>query len=169
MFKNKSCIWWILIGWWLAIIYYFGIWWWLTPLKKFLNKNKTKNIKVSVKSWGKYNNNITEWQKSHAKDQWINANFTSKNLYQFSWMNDIPAKLIHDKTNEFDTKAILVLIDNIEVGYIPKPINEQHFKSLLSAKNVKAAIHGGNAKYKDEYGDIILNAYSPLVDLYIEL
>lgn len=40
MFKNKSFLWWILVGWWIFLLYIISIGWIIEPVKYFSNKNK---------------------------------------------------------------------------------------------------------------------------------
>lgn len=58
MFKNKSCIWWIVIGWWLITIYYLGIWWWLTPIKLVIKKIKEKKEISKTKIQANYKEKV---------------------------------------------------------------------------------------------------------------
>lgn len=124
-------------------------------LFKFNKAPKKSNLQFQLQTWGKMEQNITEWMSHNVRDQWKNAKYTSKRLYRFPRTNDIPVTLKAEKSNKYDSKAILVLIDARPIGYVPRPYNQNNYSKLLKAKNGFAEIHGGDFKYKDNYGDIV--------------
>lgn len=128
------------------------------------------SFSFEIKSWGNDLQNISKWQKENARDQWSNAKYSSKKLYQYSWVNTTGRiKFVPEPKNEYDKFAIVVYLDNYKIGYIPKPINEQHYKKLLNCKNIEVDIHGGSSKYIDEYGDLIVNKGEPVVKVTVSI
>lgn len=143
----------------------------LNKLKDILKEQNDKKlipIKFEVRSWEKYIDNISRWQRENARDQWINGKYSSKPLYQYSWTSITDGiRLVPEPKNEHDRYAIEVYIDNYMVGYVPKPINEQYYKKLIKTKEIKADVHGGNSKYIDEYGDLIVDKRDPVVKVTV--
>lgn len=60
-------------------------------------------------------------------------------------------KLIRDPSNEYDENAIKVLIDENEVGYVPKKTNVKLIKELDNFQLFKAFVSEGT--YKDSSND----------------
>lgn len=167
MWRGKSFIWWILIGWWWIPVYYLCIWWWLTPITKLFSPKSIPTNQIpnfAVRSWGEYLQNIATWQHNNARHQWVNASFSSKPLYEYSWSNAV-VNLVAEPSNEFDTQAIAVYLDGMHIGYVPHEINDNFHKALLAHPRVYAKIHGGSAKFIDEYGDLIVTKRDPIVEL----
>ena len=142
---------------------------WLKSLADKPEKTNKGLTKIKIVSWGNHLKHIREWQKENARDQWVNAKYGSKKLYQYSWMSDVPIELIHEKHNEFDNQAIIVVLNGYDVGYIPRPTNREHFNQLLKLKNVTATVRGGDSKFKDQYGDIVKINDDPVVEIEVEL
>ena len=135
-----------------------------TPAKKAIS------VKFTVRAWDEFLDNIVEWQKKNARDQWIGANFTNKPLYQYAWKTVTDSvSFIPEPENEFDQYAIGVYLNGEQVGYVPRPKNETHYNELLNAKTITADIHGGSSKYMDEYGDLIVDKNDPVVEIKITL
>lgn len=154
----------------------FGIGWLVDSVLAFANiKNSKQNnrqiqndiLAFQVRSWEEYLDNISEWQKANARDQWVNAKYSSKKLYQYSWMTTNDIKLIPEPKNEHDKYAIGVHLGQYKIGYIPKPVNEQYYRQLIKDGEIKADIHGGNSKCIDAYGDLIVDKQNPVVEITI--
>ena len=129
---------------------------------------KATSIKFTVRAWGEFLNNINEWQKEYARDQWIDGKFSNKPLYQYAWKTATDSiSFIPEPENEFDEYAIGVYLDGEQVGYVPRPKNETHYNELIKAKTITADIHGGNSKYIDQYGDLILEKNDPVVEITV--
>lgn len=175
MKKTHGIVWWLFIGWWAYLIYFSFVWWWLTPLKKLIGKKKTSQSnttvpKFAILSWGDSLQNLKNWQRNNARDQWINAKYSAKKLYHYSWIqNSARASLRAEPTNPHDKKAIALYLDDLHVGYVPREINELYYDHLLSLSNVTVNIHGGDAKYIDETGDLISDKSDPIVEVTVTL
>lgn len=149
----------------------------LNKLNDYLSKQHIKDpvpfkkpspIKFKVMSWGEFSKNITRWQKENAKDQWINARHSTKKLYRYSWLTDAENIVFKpEPKNEHDKNAIAVYLGNYQIGYVPRVVNEQYHNKLIKVKRIEAEIHGGDSKYKDEYGDLIVDRNEPVVDITV--
>jgi hypothetical protein len=143
----------------------------LNKLKDGINKRNIKKlipIEFEVSSWGEYIDNISKWQKEYARDQWIDAKYSSKPLYQYSWMSNIKdIRLTPEPRNKHDKNAIEIYLGDYKIGYVPRPLNEQYYKELIKSKEIKADIHGGNSKCIDAYGDLIVDKRDPIVKITI--
>lgn len=83
-------------------------------------------------------------------------NFAGKKIFKYNYSRKIAA-LVPEPNNIHDPNAIMVMIDNVHVGYVPADYCE-HIKKLLkskSIKNVEAQIYGGDYKYIDSEGDLV--------------
>lgn len=135
------------------------------------HETKPSPLKFTIISWGEFAENITKWQNENARDQWINAKYSSKRLFQYSWETLTEnVRLVPEPNNRHDKNAIAVYLKDSHVGYVPRPVNEQHYKKLIASSELKADIHGGSFKYLDEYGDLIVDKEeSPKIDITILL
>lgn len=69
-----------------------------------------------------------------------------KNVYRFKY-READAKLIPEPTNPHDPNAIMVLVDNVHIGYIPADQCEDIKKKLHKIKSVTVKIYGGDYRY----------------------
>ena len=153
--------------------------WWYRPTKaifKFIFSSTpldTPSAKVpdilnfTVRSWGEYNSNIEAWQSKNARDLWVNANYTEKPIYHYSWENNIPVFFQAEPKNEYDSNAIAVYLEDTKIGYVPRDTNIQYYNFILKKKYGVASIHGGDRKKLDSYGDLIVERFDPIVDVEI--
>lgn len=81
-------------------------------------------------------------------------NYNGKRIYKYKFTRK-NAELIPEPTNEHDHNAIMVMIDNIHVGYIPAEKCIDVKKILKYVKSVEAQIYGGDYKYIDSDGDLV--------------
>lgn len=127
--------------------------------KKELEKKKAEpkvQLNFEVVAWGEYLRNLEAVQKKYARDQWIDATYSKKPLYHYSWITDkTHCTLRPEPKNPYDEKAIAIYFDDLQIGYVPRSVNEKYYKKLLKNLLVKIEIHGGERKYKDDYGDLI--------------
>lgn len=141
-----------------------------TPHTEDLKGSNFKEVlEFRVRSWGMHLENIKQWQKENAMDSWAHANYAQKPIYHYTWMSDVPCTFIEEKDNQYDKYAILVCVDDKILGYVPSPENKRYRKEILKKGVAKVDIHGGDRKYKDEYGDIIKEEDDPVVDLKVYL
>lgn len=120
-----------------------------------------------IKTWGNYAENIKKWQQENARDQWLNKEATDKPIYHYSWKSDIPVKFIFESNNPTDPYAILVSIDDIIMGYVPRDINIQYRQYFDNNHVVLADIHGGERRVKLSSGEIQIDRFDPIVDIKI--
>ncbi len=165
--KNKSLTWWILVGWWLFPLYFVLVY----PVKliiKLISKSKKSKsfttLSFPVKTWDNYEENIKRWQSKNAKNNWVNAKYRPKPLYEYEW-TDTVVKFIAEPNNNFDEKAIAVYLDNLQIGYVPREINKIYYKEILQAKKAKASVHGGNRRFLDGSGKVVQQNFGPIVDV----
>lgn len=146
----------------------FGIGWVVDCVIAFKNMNKSTYIKFKVRSWGIYLDNISMWQNANARDQWVGATYSSKNLYQYSWMSNVDDLVLKpEPQNEYSKDAIAVYLGSHKIGYVPNPVNKQYYKKLIKAKEIKADIYSGDSKYIDRHGDLIVDKRDPIVDITV--
>lgn len=167
MKQKRSVLWWILIGWWLYTIYFLLVWWWLTPIQR-LRKNKkdqtkTKNnistppLSLDIVGTAYYRNNINLWQSENNRDQWFNGRYSSKPLYQYSYLDNVnDVYLIPEPENKHDKNAIAVYLGNQKAGYIPSDQNAAVGIYIRQPYYVTAKLFGGDSKQLDRYGDLIV-------------
>lgn len=143
----------------------------LSIFSKKPNKNRGPGrkipIKFEVRSWDNHLKNIENWQRENARDLWLDAKYSTKPLYHYSWENDVVVNFVAEPNNEFDSKAIAVYLNGKHIGYVPKPINQTYYDLILKKKSAYAQIHGGHRKRIDEYGDLILEKGDPVVVIEI--
>lgn len=141
----------------------------LSDIVNKCNNEKLISLKFKVRSWDEYTDNISKWQKENTRDQWINAKYSSKKLFQYSWVSDTENIILKpEPENKHSKEAIAVYLGIYKVGYVPNPVNKQYYAKLIKSKEIKADIHGGNFKYIDEYGDLIVDKESnPVIDITI--
>lgn len=156
-------IWFIIIGWW-----YLPIKW----IFKFIfpgNKDQVidNNLKFEVRTWNEFAKNIRAWQALNAKDQWKAATYTTKPIYHYSWRSNVPVNFVAEPTNEYDDKAIAVYLDGLHIGYVPHEVNVIYHDVILKTGTALAEIHGGDRKKIDEYGDIVVEKFNPIVEVEI--
>lgn len=120
-----------------------------------------------IKTWGNYLENIKKWQQENARDQWLNKEATEKPTYHYSWESDIPAKFIFESNNPTDPYAILVSIDDIIMGYVPRGINIQYRQYFNNNHVVLADVHGGERRVKLPSGEIEIDKFDPIVNIKI--
>lgn len=139
-------------------------------LKNLRDKHLASEIPpyLEVKSFGEYLNNLKFWQEQFAKNKWENAKIQSKPIYEFALMSNMKATYIPEFSNDYDPDAILVGINEILIGYVPKPYNTTLREIFLSEKPPTITVTGGNKKYIDEDGNIILEKDNPkaYINLY---
>lgn len=120
---------------------------------------------IEVKTWGQYAENAKEVQSHHCRDNWQDAKYsTEKKTYHYGWLDSIPCEFVPEQNNKYDKNAILVVIDGLPVGYVPKTDNKNVLKFAKKYPYGVAEIHGGDRKYKDEYGDIIKETDTPIIE-----
>lgn len=159
----------------MKLIWFLIIGWWYLPIKwafKFIFSNNStptiiKDLRFEVRTWDDFAENIKMWQSQNARHQWIGANYTNKPIYQYSWKSNIPINFVAEPTNEYDDKAIAVYLDGLHIGYVPREINIKYHDFILNTGTALADIHGGNRKRLDEYGDVIVEKFNPIVDVEI--
>ena len=165
--KNKSIIWWILIGWWAVPLYYLLVWWWWTPIKKMQDKKRLAEMSVppfEIATWGPYIRNLNDWRHHNSRDQWKDAWFTTKKLYRYPWTTTT-VTLIAEPDNEHDSMAIAVYLEGYHIGYVPREINEIYHDVLLSKPYALCEIHGGDSKYIDDTNDLVIVKADPIVEI----
>ncbi len=148
--------------------------------KKYIEKRKSEKISVNkphslpieikftVVSWGEYYDNITAWQSENAKDKWVNAEYSEKHLYHYAWMDNVyDVRLIPEPQNEYDRNAIAVYLSNYKAGYVPSGINIDLLPIIKNSPLTTASVHGGNFKYIDKTGNIVLERRNPVVEITI--
>lgn len=159
----------------------FGIGWLADSVLAFVNiknlkqgngrmdkQNRNGIPSFEVRSWGKHLDNISKWQSENTREQWVNAKFSSRPLYQYSWASNTGhIRFVPEPENEYSNLAIEVYLDNYKIGYIPDPLNKQYYNKLINAKEIKADIYGGNSKHIDEYGDLITEKRDPIVKIIV--
>lgn len=131
------------------------------------NKEKPTNISFHVRTWGEYAQNIETWQSKNAKDLWINAEYSAKPTYHYSWEDYVPIKFVAEPNNEYDDHAIAVYLDDMQVGYVPRDTNYKYYDILTSLGSTLATVRGGDRKKLDEYGDLIVEKSEPVIDVKI--
>ncbi len=156
MFKNKSILWWILIGWWLAIIYFSIIGWWLIPLRIILENIKPiKPFYIDVVGTYYYKDNISQWLLENSYIQWQDQNYTKKSIFKFPVVDTDRVFILPEPDNIHDRNAVVVYLDSYKIGYISSQENIEFKKIMKKNPSYIAKITGGDFKYKDEFGDII--------------
>lgn len=137
----------------------FGIGWIMDILKEakalmYANSNKPTvyNFKVAGVSY-RQEDICTLLEENASYMDFKNSN--GRKVYRYK-LTRKTAKLIPEPQNPHDPNAIMVMIDNVLVGYVPAS-ECQNVKSILkskSANSVEAELYGGDFKYV-EYGDIV--------------
>lgn len=141
----------------------------LCAIKNLLKKSKQGSVTFEVRSWGEYLQPIKQYQMIHGRDQWADGQIKSgKRLYHYSWINGVTVVLNPEPKNKYDKYAIAIYLNNEKIGYVPKPINKAFYKQLKKSKVGIAAVHGGDFKYIDEYGDVVKELRDPVVDVECE-
>lgn len=142
--------------------------------KKEIETAKSSDVKVpsdisfKVATWGQHADNIKKWQAEFARDNWANdPEFKDKSIYHYAWKNDVPVRFVPEPENDADDKAVAVYLNSYHIGYVPRPINSQNYSLLISNPFATAQVHGGDRKYKDEYGDVIKKIDDPIVEVLI--
>lgn len=141
---------------------------WTKDRIKHIN-NLPQKIEFEVRTWNEYAENIIKWQSQNARDLWVNGKYSEKPLYHYSWENNIPVNFVAEPTNEYDSKAIAVYLDGLHIGYVPREINIKFHDFILRTGTVFASIHGGDRKIIDEYGDLIVEKFNPIVEIIIQI
>lgn len=172
MFKNKSFLWWILVGWWIFLLYIITIGWIIEPVKYFSNKNKNipkyNNLNLIVAGTYFRKKEIEEFMKKNSENLWDKISPNSRTLFKYkSIRNYSNVELIREPNNEYDSNAIAVVLDGFKVGYISSNDNIQVGSILKNIKNISADINGGDFKKIDKDGDLIkiLNDYNITIHL----
>lgn len=156
-------IWFIIIGWWyLPIKWIFKF---IFPDNKVQVTNN--NLKFEVRTWNEFAENIRAWQALNAKDQWKGAAYTTKPIYHYAWRSNVPVNFVAEPTNEYDDRAIAVYLDGLHIGYVPHEVNVIYYDVILKTGTALAEIHGGDRKKIDEYGDILVEKFNPIVEVEI--
>lgn len=155
-------IWFIFIGWW-----YLPIKWTLKNIIKLIDAKTTHDLNFEIKTWDNFAENIRSWQSKNTRNQWENATFSEKPLYEYSWEEDIPVNFVAEPTNVHDSNAIAVYLDGLHIGYVPREINENHHDFILGTGTALASIHGGDRKRLDEFGNVVLEEFNPIVEINI--
>lgn len=98
------------------------------------------------------------------------AGTKNKRIYKYSYTRK-DAVLIPEPHNEHDPNAIMVQIDGITVGYIPKDLcnSVKHLLKAKAIKGVAAQIYGGDCKYIDYEGDLVKHLDTLNIKLHIIL
>lgn len=159
----------------MKLVWFLVIGWWYLPIKwafKFIFSNNSTptiigDLKFELRTWNDFAEHIRMWQSQNARHQWIGANYTDKPIYQYSWKSNIPVNFVAEPTNEYDNKAIAVYLDGLHIGYVPHEINIKYHDFILNTGTAIAEIHGGNRKRLDEYGDVIVEKFDPIVEVSI--
>lgn len=134
---------------------------------KLVGSKTTHDLNFEIKTWDNFAENIKKWQSKHARNQWENATFSEKPLYEYSWEENIPVNFVAEPTNIYDSKAIAVYLDGLHIGYVPHEINEKYHDFILGTGTALTSIHGGNRKRLDKFGNVVLEEFNPIVEINI--
>ena len=129
------------------------------------NKGEPINISFQVRTWGEYARNIETWQSKHAKDMWIGAKYSAKPTYHYSWEENVVIVFVAEPNNVYDDHAIAVYLDGVQVGYAPRDTNHIYYEILTGLGSTLADVRGGDRKRLDEYGDLIVEKFDPIIDV----
>lgn len=129
------------------------------------NKDEPINISFRVRTWGEYARNIETWQPKHAKDLWVGAKYSAKPTYHYSWEENVLIVFVAEPNNVYDDHAIAVYLDGIQVGYVPRDTNHIYYEILTDLGSTMADVHGGDCKRLDEYGNLIVEKFDPIIDV----
>lgn len=108
----------------------------------------------------------TPMKKWFMSNDQIAQKYGTKPIYRYYFTNE-PIQLIPDPNNPHDSNAIMVLINNIHVGYVPKE-NCILVKSMLNSNqyNISAKFSGG--EYKIIFPDGVVSNIEPIsLTIYI--
>lgn len=85
-----------------------------------------------------------------------NSRLNCTKIYKYNYTRK-NAIFVPEPQNKHDKNAIMVVINNICVGYVPAYLCDSVHQLLKkhSIKNVEAQIYGGDYKYIDSEGDLI--------------
>lgn len=90
-----------------------------------------------------------------------------ENIYRFKYRK-ADAVLVPEPTNPHDANAIKVMVDDIQVGYIPAEHCAELKKKLGKVKSSRVEIYGGDYRYHSN-GEVFNIERDFLIDLYLIL
>lgn len=96
----------------------------------------------------------------------IEIGYQSRNVYRYYFKNE-PVELRPEPTNPHDPNAIMVLINNIHVGYVPQTDIQNVNKFLPYAQSISAQITGG--EYRVVFSETEEANFSEPVKIIIRL
>lgn len=125
------------------------------------NNKKTKNVTFKVAGTSHYANEIKSLGKYNklikmSKKEMINKDI--QKIYEYTFP-DFDVKLVDEPDNKYNSNAIMVLFNNIKIGYIKDGSITKVRNLMNNAKILKitGTISGGKCKFLDVYeGDLIL-------------
>ena len=124
-------------------------------------------ISFKIVSRDQHLENLERWQAENDRPQWQGATYTSKPLYEYSWAtNSTSASLRPEPDNPHDNKAIAVYLDNYHIGYVPQRISSRYYDVLIKNPLVTVHVHGGNSRYLDDDGQLVLVKGEPVAEIY---
>lgn len=86
-------------------------------------------------------------------------------VYRFKYRT-ADAELVPEPSNPHDKDAIMVLVDGVHIGYIPKEQCLEIKKILPKVKSIKVDIYGGDYKYHSN-NEVFKTENDFTIDLYI--
>lgn len=92
----------------------------------------------------------TPMKKWDMTNEQLMQKYPRKKIYRYFFITE-PVQLVPEPTNPHDPNAIMVLINNIHVGYVPKEYCDRVKKMPVTA-SLSAKISGGEYKIVDSVG-----------------
>lgn len=145
--------------------------WLLTPSKKQVTDTLSDGLAFEVagvnyrmKEVIKLATKIKKFDMSAKK--LIEIGYQNRNVYRYYFINE-PVELRPEPTNPHDPNAIMVLINNVHVGYVPKNDIQRVRDFLPHTQSISAQIKGG--EYRVVYSETEEANFSDPVTIYVRL
>ena len=119
----------------------------VTTLKTF----RVSGVSYHTKDVMKLARASQEWKMS---DKEIAEKFPGQKIYKYTFINT-PVRLVPEPKNTHDKNAVMVMIKNCHVGYVPKEQALEVKKILIQNIKVSAEISGGEYKVVSLNGDAV--------------
>lgn len=145
--------------------------WLLTPSKKQVTDTlpdglafEVAGVNYRMKEVIKLATKIKKFDMSAKK--LIEIGYQNRNVYRYYFINE-PVELRPEPSNPHDSNAIMVLINNIHVGYVPQ-VDIQNVNNFLPyTQSISAQITGG--EYRIAYSETEEANFSEPVKITIRL